>query len=93
MANYETLKTAIQQVVKTNGNNEITGALLQQSLLAMINSLGAGDQFAGVAYPNTNPGTPDQNVAYLATTPGVYSYFGGFTLASYSPFFFFLIKE
>ena len=35
MANYATLKAAIQDVVRTNGNNEITGALLQQSLLAM----------------------------------------------------------
>jgi len=66
MANYATLKSAIQNVVKTNGNNEITGALLQQSLLAMIDSLGAGYQFAGVAIPSTNPGTPDQNVFYMA---------------------------
>ena len=66
MANYATLKAAIQQVVKTNGNNEITGALLQQSLLAMINSLGADYMFVGIANENTNPGTPDQNVFYLA---------------------------
>ena len=76
MANYATLKAAIQQVVKTNGNNEITGALLQQSLLAMINSLGANYQFAGVANPTTNPGTPDQNVFYVAFLPGEYSNFG-----------------
>lgn len=75
MANYETLKSAIQQVVKTNGNNEITGALLQQSLLAMINSLGAGYQFVGVATPSTNPGTPDQKVFYFATTTGIYANF------------------
>lgn len=75
MANYATLKAAIQNVVKTNGNNEITGALLQQSLLTMINSLGADYQFVGVAQPLTNPGTPDQNVFYLAG-PGVYPNFG-----------------
>lgn len=74
MANYETLKTAIQQVVKTNGNNEITGVLLQQSLLAMINSLGAGYQFMGVAMPKTNPGTPDAKVFYIAS-PGTYNNF------------------
>lgn len=74
MANYATLKSAIQQVIKTNGNNEITGALLQQSLLSMINSLGADYQFAGIATPSTNPGTPDQNVFYLAG-PGTYSNF------------------
>lgn len=74
MANYATLKAAIQDVVKTNGNNEITGALLQQSLLAMINSLGASYQLVGVAQQSTSPGTPDHNVAYLAG-PGSYPNF------------------
>lgn len=77
MANYATLKAAIQQVVKTNGDNEITGALLQQSLIAMINSLGGYYQFAGIATPSTNPGTPDQNVMYFASTSGTYTNFGG----------------
>lgn len=81
MANYATLKAAIQQVIKTNGNEEITGALLQQSLLAMINSLGGYYQFAGIATPSTNPGTPDQNVFYLASTAGTYVNFGGLVLA------------
>lgn len=72
MANYATLKTAIQQVVKTNGNNEITGALLQQSLLAMVDSLGSGYQFVGVATPATNPGTPDAKVFYIANGKGIY---------------------
>ena len=75
MANYASLKAAIQQVVKTNGNNEITGALLQQSLLAMIDSIGAGFQFMGVATPSTTPGTPDYNVAYIGG-PGTYANFG-----------------
>lgn len=81
MANYATLKSAIQQVVKTNGNEEITGALLQQSLLAMINSLGAGYQFVGVADTTTVPGTPDQNVFYIASESGTYSNFGGLSVS------------
>lgn len=81
MANYETLKAAIQQVIKTNGNNEIKGALLQQSLLAMINSLGAGFQYAGIATPSTNPGTPDHNVFYFASSPGTYVNFNGIVLS------------
>lgn len=81
MANYANLISAIQNVVKTNGNNEITGALLQQSLLAMINSLGGYYQFAGIATPSTNPGTPDQNVFYLASTAGTYSNFGSIVIA------------
>lgn len=81
MANYATLKAAIQNVVKTNGNNEITGALLQQTLLTMVSSLGAGYQYMGVATPATNPGTPDQNVFYLASTAGTYANIGGLVLA------------
>lgn len=80
MANYATLKAAIQDVIKTNGNNEITGALLQQSLLAMINSLGVGYQFMGVATPETNPGTPDQNIFYLAGS-GMYVNFGNIIIS------------
>lgn len=75
MANYEILKAAIRAVIKQNGNNEITGDLLQQQLLAMVSSLGANYQFVGVATPTSNPGTPDQNVFYIAGTPGVYSNF------------------
>lgn len=74
MSNYATLKGAIQDVIKTNGNNEITGSLLQQSLLAMINALGADYQFVGIANESTNPGTPDQNVFYIGG-PGTYSNF------------------
>lgn len=77
MANYATLKANVQQVIKTNANNEITGALLQSTLLSMITSLGANYQFAGVASPSTNPGTPDQNVFYITKTGGTYSNFGG----------------
>ena len=77
MSNYASLKSAIQQVIKTNGKNKITGALLQQSLLSMINSLGVGYQFVGIATPSTNPGTPDQKVFYIANGKGTYTNFGG----------------
>lgn len=73
---YSTLKAAIQAFIKQNGNNEITGPILQQALLSMINSLGDGYQFKGVATPATNPGTPDQNVFYIASEVGTYSNFG-----------------
>lgn len=39
MADYTLLKAAIQQVIKTNGNQEITGLLLQQTLLSLIDEL------------------------------------------------------
>jgi len=82
MGNYEELKTAVASVIKTNGNQEITGAILQNALLSIISSVGANSIFAGIATPDTNPGTPDQNVFYLAATDGVYSNFNGITLSS-----------
>ena len=80
MANYNSLKSAIQEVIRTNGNNEITGAILQQTLLSIISSLGVGYQFIDVATPQTNPGTPDYNVVYIAFKTGTYSNFGGTVL-------------
>lgn len=80
MANYATLISAIQAVIAANGNNEITGPILQQTLVAMINALGAGYQYIGVADADTTPGTPDQRVFYLAG-PGVYPNFGPATIA------------
>lgn len=81
MSQYNTLKAAVADVIKTNGTNAITGAILQQSLLAMIDSLGAGYQMMGVATPSTNPGTPDQNIVYIAG-PGTYSNMGGLVVAA-----------
>lgn len=80
MGNYEQLKQAVSDVIKTNGNQEITGAILQSALLTIISTVGANSTFAGIATPNTNPGTPDQNVFYLASEPGVYANFGGIEL-------------
>ena len=77
MANYNNLKTAIQDVIKENGYQEIKGDILQNALLSMINSLGAGYQFVSVATPETNPGTPDQKVFYIANGKGTYVNFGG----------------
>ena len=75
MANYSTLKAAVADVVKTNGARAITGANLQSVLLSIINSLGADYQFAGVATPSTDAGTPDQNVFYIGGA-GTYANFG-----------------
>lgn len=78
MSNYNTLKNSIRQVVKQNGNNEITGPNLQTTLVGMVNSIGGGGYiFAGLAEPTDNPGAPDQRVFYLTVTPGTYTHFGG----------------
>ena len=77
MGNYEQLKQAVVDVIKSNGNQEITGAILQNALLSIISTVGANSTFAGIATPETNPGTPDQNIFYIASQNGIYSNFGG----------------
>jgi hypothetical protein len=80
MGDYEQLKQAILDVIKTNGKQEITGAILQSALLSIISIVGENSTFAGIAVPETNPGTPDQNVFYIASQPGNYSNFGSIKL-------------
>lgn len=80
MGNYEQLKEAIKAVIKTNGKQEITGQVMQDTLLAITSSFGQGALFAGIATPETNPLTPDQNVFYLASTSGVYPNFNGLSV-------------
>ena len=77
MANYKSLKTTINANVKRNGNQEITGQILNSVLNAMVDTLGTGYSFAGVATPSTNPGTPDAKVFYIANGKGSYINFGG----------------
>lgn len=82
MGNYEQLKAAIAAVIKQNGNNEITGDLLQNTLTTIVSNVGSESTFAGVATPDTVPGSPDQNVFYIAGTRGVYSNFDGTVLVN-----------
>lgn len=78
MGNYEELKAAVSSVIKTNGNQKITGQVLQNTLTTLISQVGANATFAGIATPDTAPGTPDQNVFYIAGQSGVYANFGGY---------------
>lgn len=80
MGEYEQLKTAIQQAIKQNGRGEITGELLQSTLVSLVNSVGLGATFGGIATPNTQVTSLDQNIYFLAYQDGTYSYFGGITL-------------
>ena len=77
MANWSDLKAAVAKVIKTNGNQEITGRLLQNVLNSIVSSVGENSTFAGIATPSTNPGTPDGPVFYLATQAGTYDNFDG----------------
>ena len=73
---YENLKSAIKQAIKQNGNREITGNLLQSTLLSIVNTIGADCKFLGFATPSTVPPTGEgENLFYFAITPGNYSNF------------------
>jgi len=82
MANYDTLKATIDAYIRANGVKAITGPVLNGILNAMVDSLGTGFQFMGEATPSTDPGRPDQNVAYIAATAGTYEDFANLTLPS-----------
>lgn len=81
MANYANIKATINAQIRQNGNEEITGPVLNSVLNAMVGSLGKGFTYMGLATPSTNPGTPDENVYYLADT-GEYPYFNGAVVPS-----------
>lgn len=80
MARYQNLINSISSVIRTNGNNEITGQILQDVLKSIVNVVGANPTYGGVAHPADNPGTPDGGVVYIASDEGTYVNFGGLTL-------------
>lgn len=90
MASYDILKESIAAVIKENGNQEITGKLLQQTLFAMVNTLGAGYEFAGVADQAVIPGTPDAKLFYVAKGPGTYLNFNNLVVNDGELAFFFI---
>lgn len=79
MAKWRDLKAAIANVIKTNGNQAITGSVLQNVLNNIVSSLGENYQFVGIATTLTNPGTPDGNVFYLAGE-GLYANFSNLVI-------------
>lgn len=83
MANWSTLKAAIANIIKTNGNQEITGQLLQNVLNNIVSSVGENSTFAGIATPATSPGVPDGPVFYFANKPGLYSNFSNIIISYY----------
>lgn len=83
--NVENLKKKIDALVALTAPESITPAVMGNVLTIIADLLNKaavtnGMQFAGVATPGTNPGTPDGNVFYIATEKGDYANFGGITL-------------
>lgn len=73
---YENLKSAIKQAIKNNNNQEITGDLLQSTLLNIVNVIGADYKFLGFASPSTVPPTSEEGrLFYFASEAGEYPNF------------------
>lgn len=71
---WETLMAFVEQRIKTNGNKEITGILLQDTLKEIINNIGLS-QFKGIATPAMTPPTFDGVCFYIGLN-GYYEHFG-----------------
>lgn len=80
MANLATLKAALNAAIYQNNQNAITGEALNTILNSIIDTLGTGYRYAGVATPSANPGTIDNRVFYFATAAGTYTNFGAVQL-------------
>lgn len=72
---YRILKNLVESVIKPNGNNEITGQIMQDVIMAVINAFGTGYQFIGVADDETEPTLSDGKQLYLCGE-GDYTNFG-----------------
>lgn len=83
--NYDELKRNIADVVKPNGNQEITGQIMQDALFALIENLGEGWQFGGAVRPSDVPALgADVRGFWLAVEKGVYADFGGVEVSELS---------
>ena len=81
MANYANAKSTIAANIYTNHRGEVTAESVKTAANEIVNTLIAGGYlYAGVAKltpTQTNPGSPDANVFYIATEPGTYTNFVG----------------
>lgn len=75
MANYSALIKVINNQIKANGNQEITGPVLNAVLQAIVSGMSEGALFAGIADTTTDPPAYDGNVFYIAIEPGNYTNF------------------
>ena len=80
--NYDFLKAFIVSKVYDNVNQEITGAGLQEAILALVDQLGKFLQNGGVATVSGEPQVGDVPVIFLADKPGTYTNYGNITVAT-----------
>lgn len=81
MANYSTLKAAIDAAIYENATQAITGSALNTVLNSMVTTLGENYQFGGLVSPSDSYTTGDAKVIFLASESGTYPSFGNFTVA------------
>lgn len=72
---YDNLITQINDYIRANASNDITGPGLNTILMSMIQVLGAGMTFYGIADLTTVPVSTQGPKFYLAFTPGTYTRF------------------
>jgi len=82
MANYSGLRTTIDAGIRQNGNQEITGPLLNGVLNDMVSYLGMGYQFQGFVTPGMSGGSPDIRCFVFASEAGTYSGYGGYSVSA-----------
>lgn len=78
---YENLKAAIKQAIKQNGNQEITGQLLQSTLVNIVNIIGnSGVVFKGVINSASMPEVSENPIFYIneiSRSAQTFNNFGG----------------
>ena len=77
---WSILKKAINDAIKTNGNQEITGSVLQNTLGNIVSSVGENATFLGVLSKSTTNHVPDGPSFYIVKEKGLYSNFGNLLL-------------
>lgn len=76
MAKWDNINGIIENAIKSNNAQNITGDSLQSVLKSIVSDVGANATFAGIAIASTSPGSYDGPVFYIAASAGTYAGFG-----------------
>lgn len=72
--NYNSFRTAIANAIDSNGVKAITGKILQDAILSVVDALDLGALYLGEATTTTRPSS-EANGFYLALQTGTYTHF------------------
>lgn len=79
---WTSLKALVAEVIKTNNQGFITAPVMQAVLIGIINQLGSGATFKGVADLSTFPTAQDSVYFYIAAERGTYENFGSLNVGA-----------